>query len=336
MNKRDVVKQVLAGGRPAYVPWSFEFTVEAGQKLKDHFGDQLDDYLDNHIVKLGRGNRLSEQIAPDRYLDRFGVEWDRSRDKDIGTVCNCALPEPTLDGFNFPKASDLPYFGEMPDLIARRPDSFRMYNIGFSLYERAWSMRGLENLMMDFHDNPKFVDDLLNTIADFNIDQIQRAVEFDIDAVHFGDDWGQQRGLQMGRRQWMRFIYPVIKRMYAAVRNAGKYVSIHCCGDVDELFDDLIGIGVDCFNPFQPEVMDVFALMDQYRGKLTFHGGLSTQHTLPYGSREDVRREATRLLDAGAAGSYIFAPAHAVEGDVPIENMIEFIEVAKAQPGYQL
>jgi uroporphyrinogen decarboxylase len=78
--KRDVVKQVLAGHRPPYVPWSFEFTVEAGQKLRDHFGDALEGCLDNHIVKLGRGNRLSVQIAPDLYRDIFGVEWDRSRD----------------------------------------------------------------------------------------------------------------------------------------------------------------------------------------------------------------------------------------------------------------
>ena len=72
--------------------------------------------------------------------------------------------------------------------------------------------------------------------------------------------------------------------MYGAVREAGKFVFIHSCGDVDELFDDLVEIGVNCFNPFQPEVMDVHALMRAYRGRLSFHGGLSTQRTLPYGT----------------------------------------------------
>lgn len=122
--------------------------------------------------------------------------------------------------------------------------------------------------------------------------------------------------------------------MYSAVREAGKYVFIHSCGDVDELFDDLIAIGVNCFNPFQPEVMDVVALLKRYHGRLAFHGGLSTQKTLPYGSVADVRKEARMLLDLGHAGGYIFAPAHAVEGDVPLENMLAFIELVKAQPGY--
>ena len=143
-----------------------------------------------------------------------------------------------------------------------------------------------------------------------------------------------QRGLQMGPVMWRKFIYPVLKRMYSVVREAGKYVMIHSCGDVDELFDDLIEIGVDCFNPFQPEVMDVTSLIHQYRGRLAFHGGLSTQRTLPYGSSNDVRKETEYLLELGRDGGYIFAPAHDIEGDVPLENMLAFIETVQQQPGY--
>jgi uroporphyrinogen decarboxylase len=160
-------------------------------------------------------------------------------------------------------------------------------------------------------------------------------MKYDIDAVYFGDDWGQQHGLQMGPRLWHQFIYPVLKRMYAVVHGAGKYVFIHSCGDVDELFDDLIGIGLNCFNPFQPEVMDVVSLMERYRGRLTFHGGLSTQRTLPFGTVEDVRMETQHLLKMGAPGGYIIAPAHDVEGDVPMENMLAFIELLQNQPGFR-
>ena len=70
-----------------------------------------------------------------------------------------------------------------------------------------------------------------------------------------------------------------------------------------------------------------------YRGRLAFHGGLSTQRTLPYGSSDDVRRETEHLLDLGRDGGYIFAPAHDFEGDVPLANMLAFIEVIQ-QCGY--
>jgi uroporphyrinogen decarboxylase len=193
----------------------------------------------------------------------------------------------------------------------------------------------MENLMMDFLDHPDFVHELLDTIVEWNIAQVQRALEHDIDCVYFGDDWGQQRGLQMGPATWREFIGPAAAKMYRVVRDAGRYVMIHSCGDVDELFDDLIGMGINCFNPFQPEVMDVAALIDQYRGRLAFFGGLSTQRTLPYGSPDDVRVETERLLSLGARGGYILAPAHDVPKDVPLENMLAFIEAAHQQPAYR-
>jgi len=104
---------------------------------------------------------------------------------------------------------------------------------------------------------------------------------------------------------------------------------------VDEVFDDLIGIGLRCFNPFQPEVMNVEQIMTQYRGRLAFWGGLSTQRTLPYGDVNAVRAESRRLLELGAVGGYVFSPSHAVEGDVPLENMLAFIDAAQQQPGYR-
>ena len=138
----------------------------------------------------------------------------------------------------------------------------------------------------------------------------------------------------MGGALWRAFIQPALRRMYEPVKAAGKYLSIHSCGDVDELFDDLVEMGLNCFNPFQPEVMDVWSLLPAYRGRLAFHGGLSTQRTLPFGSVEEVRDETRRLLELGRQGGYIFAPAHDVEGDVPLENMLAFIDMVQSQPRY--
>ena len=336
MTKRDVIRTVLEHQRPPYVPWSLGFTHEAAAKLRQHFGhEDLEPLLHNHLLGLGNGVGFFTDLDDDLVQDVFGVVWDRSVDKDIGVVKGQVLPEPTLTGYTFPDPHDPRIFADIPGKIAQYGDRFRVFQIGFSLYERAWTLRGMENLMMDFIDHPQFIHELFSAIAEYNIAQIETALTYDIDAVYFGDDWGQQRGLQMGPRLWRKFIYPVLQRMYAVVRAAGKYVFIHSCGDVDELFDNLITIGLNCFNPFQPEVMDVFALLKHYHGHLAFHGGLSTQRTLPYGSVDDVRRETQQLLAAGRNGGYIFAPAHAVEGDVPLDNMLAFIEQLHAQPGYK-
>ena len=91
-----------------------------------------------------------EDIGNDHVRDVFGVEWDRSVDKDIGIVSQLMLPEPTLKGYTFPDPLDKRFFENIPSLIAAHPERFRLFRLGFSLFERAWTLRGMENLMLAF------------------------------------------------------------------------------------------------------------------------------------------------------------------------------------------
>ena len=324
---------VYEGKKPPYVPWSFSFCWEAYYKLVDHYGtEEMADIYQNHSYSLNRGFEAGD-LGAGRSRDIFGVVWDRSIDKNTGMPEGVVLSEPTLAGYSFPDPQSCFDLPSIPGQIEEHKDEWIVF-MGGHLYETAWNLRGMENLMMDFIENPDFVHELLDGIADFNIAAIRDACQYDVDEVHFGDDWGQQEGLIMGQEIWHEFIYPPLKRMFDAVSDAGKHISIHSCGDVDELFDDLVGIGLRCFNPFQPEVMDVDAIMKKYKGRLCFHGGLSTQRTLPNGSADDVVAEMNHLLELGADGGYVFAPAHAVQGDVPIENMVAFIEGVRKQSGY--
>jgi uroporphyrinogen decarboxylase len=335
-NRKQVVIDAMEFRPPAYVPWSWGPTRQCADRLREHLRrSDLSGFLDNHVVSVGAAVGRFTPVDENHVRDAYGVVWDRTVDKDIGTPVDWPIRDPRdLDRYRWPDATDPAWYAGITETLAAHRDLFSVYSIGFSLYERAWTMRGMENLLIDMVERPEFVEDFLDAIVEHNLQQIGGALRFGVDAVYFGDDYGMQTGLIMGATHWRRFIKPRLARMFAPVRQAGRYVVMHSCGCVAELFDDLVEIGLNMFNPFQPEVMDVFAIKRKYHGRLAFHGGMSVQKVLPFGGAEDVRRETRRLIDLGRDGGYVFSPSHAVPRDVPPENLVAMVEVLKSQPGY--
>jgi uroporphyrinogen decarboxylase len=329
---RERVRIALQHRQPDRVPYNFEFTVPSRRKVEAYYGTaDVDGLLGNHLAVTHAYTPDSwQEVTPDLWRDQFGVIWNRSVDPDIGVVENVQLKARTLAGYTFPDPHDPRRYAHIPAWLEEHPDQYRLLSIGFSLYERAWTLRSMAELLVDMLEAPEWVDELLDAITDFNMGLMEHALQYDFDGIRFGDDWGQQRGLQMGPRLWRRFIKPRLARMYGAVKQSGKTVFIHCCGKVQELFPDLIEIGLDCFNPFQPEVMDPYEIKKQYGQQLSFYGGMSIQHILPHGTAQQVREEAKCLMDkVGAGGGYIIGPSHGMPGDIPIENLVAFIETVR-------
>ncbi|HJN14727.1 MAG TPA: uroporphyrinogen decarboxylase family protein [Armatimonadota bacterium] len=334
MTHKERVYAALNHEQPDQTPYCIGFTQKAHASMTEAYPDtDFIGMIDNsvHGVAANPGP-LAMAVDDLTSQDEFGVRWDKSIDRDIGNVCNRTLPERNLDSLEMPDPHAPDKFTGFDAQIAAGEGKFVQYGIGFSLYERAWTMRGMAELMMDMVEDPDFVHALLDAICDYNVALVEQAVTYDIDAVHFGDDWGSQRGLQMGPERWEEFIMPRLARQYGAAKDAGKFVTIHSCGMVQEVFPQLIECGLDCFNPFQPEVMDPYEMKAQFGDRLSFWGGVSTQKLLPYGSPDEVRAECRKLMaEVGKDGGYILAPAHAIPGDAKPENLMAMIETVNDQ-----
>jgi uroporphyrinogen decarboxylase len=329
MTPRDRVLAALHHEQPDETPYCVFFTQDARERLIRHTGNpKFDETI--HNAPLYLNTELPDgwkEIAPGIWQDEFGVQWNRTIDHDIGVVCNTCITPDNLSSYKFPDPGDPARFAQYPQLLRQHPDLFSHANIGFSLFERAWTLIGMENLLMAMVDQPDYVDALLDRIVAHNLALVDGACAHPVDVIHFGDDWGQQNGLIMGPALWRRFIKPRFAAMCARVRQHGKYVSLHSCGCVQSVFPDLIECGLHVFNPFQPEVMNPVEMKKKFGKHLTFHGGISTQKTLPYGTPEQTRQEVRRLIrEVGKDGGYIAAPAHCIPGDAKPENILAMID----------
>jgi uroporphyrinogen decarboxylase len=336
MTRKERVIAAMNHQETDIIPYQMDCLSAAERKLKDWFGDvDLSEKIDNHIAVFEPSYYSifkTEDIDKNKFKDAFGAVWELKPNEDIGTVISNPLKEPTLKGYEFPDPVKIMELEGIPSFIEMNRDRFIIGAIGFSLYERAWILRGIEPVLIDFLENPLFIEELFDRIIDFNLVITKRLCKFPVDAFHFGDDWGQQHGLLIDPEMW-RFIFKKrLKKLYDAVHDAGLPVSIHSCGDITDIIPDLIEMGVNMITPLQAEALDFNFLKREYGKYLTFWGGVSTQRTMPYGTPDEVRaeiRELKRIL--GKDGGYILAPSHELQGDIPLENMLAFIEEAKRE-----
>ena len=332
MTKRENVITSLLHKECDVIPYNITFTKPMSEKMAVYFNDEkFEDRLNNHFCTFTMWKFV--EVEKDIFRDETGVLWNKSIDKDIGIVCNNLIPVLSNRTYKIPKLDrDFVHEG-IQWLQENKADKFCLFDVGFTLYERAWTLCGVENLLIEMVDDPKAVHGLLEEISDYLSEALDIVLEYDfIDGVLFGDDWGSQRGLVMGKARWAEFFKPYFRNLYGKVKASGKFVFHHSCGFIEDIFPELIEIGLDCYQTFQPEVYNIEKVKAEYGKDLSFWGGISTQRLLPHASAEKVASETSRILGImGAGGGYIAAPTHDVPGDVPVENLIAMWNVFENQ-----
>ena len=94
-----------------------------------------------------------------------------------------------------------------------------------------------------------------------------------------------------------------------------------------ELF---IEAGFDTINPVQCSAMgmDPKLLKERYGSRLTFWGGgVDTQKTLPFGTKEQVRDEVLRRCEIFSKdGGFVFNAIHNIQAKTPVENIVAMLD----------
>ena len=328
--KRKRVIDAIHHRQTELVPWNFELTPGAAENIKKLTGCQdAFRYLDNHMLRVKY--KKNTKLSSGEEMDLFGVTWKASQDGgDVGIISDYPMKEDCFDGYQFPKV-DKAFANKVCDRLEEdEKEHFTMFSITMGYFERSWSLRGMENIMVDMCLNEEFTSTLYDKILEHHLELLDTVLDRDFDAVYFGDDWGQQKGSIMGPNMWRKYIKPGIQEIFSKIKSKGKYIVLHSCGDIEEFFPELIDMGLDVYNTVQPEIYDLKKLKQEYGKDLTFYGGISTQQFLPFAGAEEVRKKTREILDIMfREGGYILSPTHTATPDIPAENIIAMVETAK-------
>ena len=337
MNRREIVYDALNHKDTKTVPYFVTYTRQSLQRLIEATGDPQIGEKTGSFIHFGEYLAWPTEMPdkPNFHKCDFGVVWNRSVDKDIGCLVDPQIQDLEKSTYQFPVLNEKRLRQDIENFFATKEDKFAVFGIGFSMFERLWSLMGMENALMSMITCAEALEAFMDRICEYNLKILDIILEYDVDGVIFGDDWGQQRGLIMGLTHWRRFIKPRMARMYGKVKSKGKFVIQHSCGDNLGLFNDLIEIGLDCYQTFQPEIYDIAEVKRVYGSKLSFWGAVSTQQILPWLSPQGVKDEIVRIIKIlRTNGGLIIAPTHAVPYDVPPENILAMLEVFQNQEKY--
>jgi uroporphyrinogen decarboxylase len=245
-----------------------------------------------------------------------------------------------VDKFPFPHPEAEGRFEDAKAAIAKyENDYFIIGDVELTMFEMAWHMVGMEKFMTDMATGEAYIGALLDQCKEFSIGVGKRLVALGVDGIWTGDDFGAQNGMMISPRMWRNIFKPRFAEVFSEFKavNPNVLIMYHCDGAIAPILEDLVEIGLEVFNPVQPNVPghEPEALKSRFGEKLSFWGAIDQQYLLPRGTADEIEKDvADKIRVLGAGGGYLCSPAHIVQADTSMENLEFFITAAKKHGVY--
>ena len=358
MKHRERVLMALNHERPDRCPMQVSFTPEFAARLREDMhleGDKLHNphgggntyvlerMLDEDMLLTSVGWANSYYQNDDQYIDEWGIGWDsKEYVTPFGTgryteiVGHPLADDDAVRSYAPPDPTRPELYEEAARVLRDFKDEYWIVGVTVTtIFETAWALRGLQQMLIDLATNPDLADEILDIPYRYHLAAARKLVEMGVDMIWTGDDIGTQTGMLISPRMWRRFFKPRMATFIAELKaiNPAVKVAYHSDGDITPVIPDLVEIGLDVLNPIQPACMNPDDLERQFGDRLCFWGSIDEQYTLPMGSPDYVRAEVIdRLKTLGRHGGLILGPTHHVQLDTPLENFWAMVNTIKGTP----
>ena len=212
-----------------------------------------------------------------------------------------------------------------------------MYTLGANIFDICFTLRGMENFLIDVYKDKKGTLRIVDSLCERNLETIENVLKNVgkyIDVLIFFDDLGHETDLFISPEIYQEIFKPFHKKMWDLVHEKSDCkIFLHCCGSAYKLIPDFIDAGLDILNPIQINStnMEPAKIKKEFGKDITFWGGGVDTRTLALKSPKEVTEEVKRNVEnLSKDGGFVFSPIHNITAEVPPENVIAMFEAANS------
>ena len=342
MNSKERVYASINHKNPDRIPRFIWFGKETRKSLSEVMGVtslEIDFKAGNDILQTWLSiNGQMEKDVPDhtQFVDEWGITWKREGVHNMVAVNPMAdMEADEIKAYKLPDPLAPERYTELEALISEYGNEYFIgADVSGSLFEPAYHLRGMENLMIDMAMDGEEIEILLDRICEITTIIAKEAVKRGVDWIWLGDDLGSQINMLMSPDMWRKFLKPRMAKIISEIRSikSDMIIAYHSCGSMYHVIPDLIEIGINVLNPIQEsaEGMNHQKIKAAYGDKLTMMCGPDTQQFLINAAPEVVMKKTRELIETlGKNGGYIFAVSHHIQPGTPTENIFAIFEELK-------
>jgi uroporphyrinogen decarboxylase len=221
-----------------------------------------------------------------------------------------------------------------------KDDYFLIGDMELTMFDMMQQLVGTEKLLVDMAEGKDYLEPLMDKCAAFALAAGKRLISMGVDGIWSGDDFGAQNGMLISPRMWRRYFKERYRQIYQELKSVNPEIIImqHCDGAVAPILGDWIEVGLEVFNPVQPNVPghEPEDLKSKFGERMSFWGAIDQQQLLPFGTAEQIEADIKSKIEIlGRGGGYMVAPAHIIQSDTPMENVEAMIEAVKKHGQYR-
>ena len=336
MTHRDRIARIYAGeaaDRPGF--WLGNPHEETLAKLLAHFNVGADEEI-RRLVGDDCRWCASDWGAYKHPEGRPPFDYTYQKDAKIsfespGTFSECeSVAE--VEAYPWPDPAYLD-FSELRQRCAGLEDYWRFGGAWCSFFHDVAAFFGMENYFVKMYTDPEVVHAVTRHVVDYYLAANHKLFSEEgdlVDAFFFGNDFGSQEDLLVSPEKFKEFILPYFRELIAQAKSFGKPTQLHSCGSIIKVIPWLIDAGIDALHPLQARAkgMDAVRLAREFKGQITFVGGVDTQELLWRGTPQQVKDEVARLHEI-FGGRWIVSPSHEMLlPEVPLENILALCAAA--------